>query len=135
MTALDTLVQDFETCALPFAEWKHAQHLLVCLWYVDRHGREAATELLRTGIQRYNLAHGVPTTPERGYHETITLFWAWAMADFLSRADRGRPLDALADEMLAAFEDKGHILKYYSRERIMSVEARYGWVDPDLQAF
>ncbi|MBS1726269.1 MAG: hypothetical protein JST51_06070 [Armatimonadetes bacterium] len=33
---------------------------------------------------------------------------------------------------VAKFLHKKAILDHFSRERIMSIEARYGWVEPDL---
>ena len=99
---LDGLVAAFEDGSLPWAEWRHAQHLLVCFMYALREHPEAVADRLRTAIPRYNLAHGVETTPERGYHETLTTFWAWAVGAFLETADRSLPTGELAARMLDA---------------------------------
>ena len=34
---------------------------------------------------------------------------------------------------MAMAAERDHLLRYYSRERLMSPEARFGWVEPDLQ--
>jgi hypothetical protein len=109
---LDAMVAAFEDGSLPWAEWRHAQHLLVALVYLLREAPEAATDRLRAAIPRYNLAHGVETTPERGYHETLTTFWAWAVGAYLETADRSLPTPVLAERMLAALGDKHLPLRY-----------------------
>jgi hypothetical protein len=128
------LVREFEACTLPRAEWTHHAHLTVGLWYLLRHERKAATRLIRDRIKRYNEACGVETTPTGGYHETITLFYVWAIGKFLARADRDCTLAALANLLVSACGDRELPLAYYSRERLMSWEARTRWVEPDLKA-
>jgi hypothetical protein len=127
------LVRRFESCALPFAEWTHAAHLTVALWFLLHHDWPDAVALVREGIKRYNHAHGVPTTRERGYHETLTLFWMRHVRAFLADDfNEGRSLPDLANE-LAASADKTLPLRHYSRELLFSWEARLGWVEPDLK--
>jgi hypothetical protein len=128
------LVREFEACTLPRAEWTHHAHLTVGLWYLLRHDEAAATRLIREGIKRYNRAWGVETTPTGGYHETITLFYVRLIAKFLARAPRDCTLAALANSLAGECGDKGLPLAYYSRERLMSREARARWVEPDLRA-
>lgn len=134
-TALEVgaLVRRFESCALPFAEWTHAAHLTVALWFLLHHDWPEAVALVREGIKRYNHAHGVPTTRERGYHETLTLFWMRHVRAFLADGfNEGRSLLDLANE-LAESADKTLPLRHYSRERLFSWEARLDWVEPDLR--
>ena len=75
------LVARFEDCTLPKEEWTHRAHLTVGLWYATRLPYEAALGAMRDGILRLNQAHGVPTTPTRGYHETITRFYLLVLCD------------------------------------------------------
>jgi hypothetical protein len=128
------LVREFEACTLPRAEWTHRAHLTVGLWYLLRHDPLAATRLVRDGIKRYNEACGVETTPTGGYHETITLFYVWAIGRFLAHADRDCTLAALANLLVNECGARELPLAYYSRERLMSWEARTRWVEPDLKA-
>ena len=130
---VEALVRDFESCALPFAEWTHGAHLTVALWFLLHHDWPEAVALVREGIKRYNRAHGVAQTRERGYHETLTVFWMRHVRAFL-REDRneGRSLAALASE-LCETADKTLPLRHYTRERLFSWEARLGWVEPDLK--
>jgi hypothetical protein len=69
-----SLVEAFEACTLPRDCWTHTAHLTVGLWYLIQDSSNAAY-FIRQGIQRYNAAHSIESTPNRGYHETITLFW------------------------------------------------------------
>ena len=132
---VETLIRGFESCALPREEWTHQAHLTVALWYLLRHPWPEAIRLVRAGIQRYNHAHGIITTKERGYHETITLFWMWIVRRYLatiSPADCS--LVALVGELLARHTDKNLPLEYYSRDLLMSWKARAEWVEPDLKS-
>jgi hypothetical protein len=124
---IESLVRAFEEGTLPRSEWTHASHLLVGLWYLSRHPRDQATRLMRGGIQRYNHIHG----RDAGYHETITLAWLAVIAGFLARCDRTRPISALAERLINDCGDKDHLLRYYSREQLMSDAARRAWVPPD----
>ena len=130
---VESLVRRFESCALPFAEWTHAAHLTVALWYLLHHEWPEAVSLVREGIQRYNHAHGVPTTRERGYHETLTIFWMRHVRAFLADSfNEGRSLVRLANELIEG-ADKHLPLRHYTRELLFSWEARLGWVEPDLE--
>jgi hypothetical protein len=126
---IEALVRSFEDGSLPRSEWTHASHLLVALWYMTRQPRDQATRLMRDGIRRYNHIHG----RDSGYHETITLAWVAVIARFLARADRDRSLSELAAALIDGCGDKDYLLRYYSHEVLMSDEARWAWVPPDLQ--
>jgi hypothetical protein len=130
---LEHLAQRFSDRTLPKAEWTHAAHLRVGLWHVLHHGPEEALRLLRERIRAYNEVVGVPNTDHGGYHETITRFYLRQIAHFVDQADRSRPINELADALVAALGDKGLLFEFYSRQRLDSVEARRRWVEPDLQ--
>lgn len=127
------LAAAFCDCTLAKAEWTHHAHLRVGLWHLLRYPPSAALDRLRDGIRRFNVASGVANTEASGYHESITRFYIWAIGQFLAAADRTRPEDELAEELVRACGDKGLPLRYWSKDRLMSVEARLGWVEPDLQ--
>jgi hypothetical protein len=129
------LVREFDACSLPRTEWTHHAHLMVALCYLVRHEEAEATTLIRDGIRRYNKACGIETTKTGGYHETITLFYIRAIGKFLSTASADCTLAALANSLIHTCGDKNLPLEYYSRERLMSWEARLGWVEPDRKAF
>lgn len=128
------LVNEFEACSLPRAEWTHPAHLVVALWYLLRHDEAKAIRLIRDGIRRYNEASGIRQTKTGGYHETITLFYIKVIGKFLSTASPDCALMMLVNSLLSTCEDKNLPLEYYSRERLMSWEARTAWLEPDLRS-
>jgi len=126
-------IRAFEECALPKSEWTHPAHLTVALWYLMERSEIEATTCIRNGILRYNGANGIKTTANSGYHETITLFWTRLVAEYLSTADAGRSIVELANGVIRAFGNKDIPFEYYSRDRLLSLEARMRWVEPDLK--
>jgi hypothetical protein len=128
----EQLIAAFLACTLPKSAWTHRAHLRVGLWHLLHHPAAECLQLLRHRIKRYNVACGVANTETQGYHETITRFYVWAIARFLGETNPAQPVDALADELIRRYGDKQLPLRYYSRERLLSVEARLGWVEPDL---
>jgi hypothetical protein len=124
---IKVMIQCFEDGSLPRSKWTHARHLVMALSYLQRHGREVATRLIRSGRQRYNERDGNPT----GYHETITLAWIAVTARFLRGRDKNLPILSLAKELLDECGDKDYLLRFYSKERLFSDEARASWVQPD----
>jgi hypothetical protein len=131
-TELDELVRRFRACDLPRAEWTHAAHLSVGLWHVSRYGAEAALPRLRTGIRQLNESNGVMNSPSGGYHETITSAYAQLLAAFAERhADMTVP-ERVAHLLAGPLADRRVLLKFYSRPRLESADARLGWMEPDL---
>ncbi|HYP01849.1 MAG TPA: hypothetical protein VER76_16785 [Pyrinomonadaceae bacterium] len=130
------LVREFEACTLAGERWTHEAHLTVALWYLVRHAGAEATRLIREGIQRYNLARGVEMTKDGGYHETITLFYIRVIRRYLNGTDAedAATLAELLDGLIAACGDRNFPFEYYSRERLLSWEARTGWLEPDLKS-
>jgi len=132
---VNLLAKAFEERTLPKAEWTHAAHLTVGLYYCYHNPLGVAKNLMRDGIYWLNDAHGTPNTEQSGYHETLTVFWLKTVADFLEKAGRDKGLAELANLLLATVNDTRLPLKFYSRERLFSVEARMNYVEPDLQDF
>ena len=124
--------QSFCACTLPKQEWTHHAHLRVGLWHVMHHSAEEALALLRARIRALNESHGVANTETAGYHESITRFYVWQIAAFLDASDRTRPIDELAGQLILRYGDKALPLRYWTKDRLMTVEARLGWVEPDL---
>ena len=125
------LVRSFEEATVSRDDWKHAEHLVVALYYLTRHNLEAAYEKMRGGILNL-LVKGfeVDLTKEMPYHETITLFWMRTVADF-NASKNGASLLEKANEVAYKW-DKDYPLNFYSRELLFSDEARAKFVKPDL---
>lgn len=128
------LVERFEAATLSHAEWTHRAHLTVALWYATHHAPGEALDRMRVGLVRLNAAHGIPITPTRGYHETITRFYMHVVGKFV--ALETSPTESWDDRANRLFERLGArdlTRRYYSESRLMSGEARAAWVEPDLQ--
>ncbi|HEX8143599.1 MAG TPA: hypothetical protein VF553_13445 [Pyrinomonadaceae bacterium] len=125
-----SLVRRFERCTLPLADFNHREHLAVAFFYLTRMPLSPAVHQFRTFIQRF-IAH----YNETGYHETITMFWLNLIARFLMRSNPSRTPTGLLDELLESYSDSRLIYSYYSKELLMSDEAKTAWVAPDLKAF
>lgn len=132
-TETDRLADAFLKRSLPKESWTHEAHLRVGLWHVLRHGEADALNLLRERISAFNAFHGGENTDTQGYHETITRFYVAIIASFVRRHGRERPLDELADALVAQHGDRQLPFRYYSLDRLNSVAARRGWVEPDLR--
>jgi hypothetical protein len=127
-----TLIEGFEDCTLPKEQWTHVAHFIMALWYCLKLPLPQAVPTIRNGIKRYNLSVGGQNTDVAGYHETITLFYIKTIAGYLVT----KGITVLTDEEIAAFLKqpflaKDYMLRWYSKELLMSSEARCGWVEPD----
>ncbi|MCU0549741.1 MAG: hypothetical protein MUC48_10375 [Leptolyngbya sp. Prado105] len=103
--------------------WTHAAHLTVALWYLIRFPF-TTTEKTRLGIQRYNHAHGIESTRNSGYPETITLFWIHLIQTDLNRVDVDDSLLKLTNQFIDRYSDPAALFEYYSRARLLSPLAR-----------
>jgi len=116
---------------LPKPAWTHRGHLTAALWYLTRHPADQVEDLVREAIKRYNRAVGTANTATSGYHETITVLYVSVIRAWYREADWSRGLAELANALYEACGDRELPLRYYSKDRLFSVEARTGWVEPD----
>ena len=130
---VEALVKGFENqTLLGEHDWTHRDHLSTAAYYCIT-DPDCAADRMRAGIQALNKARGVETTPTGGYHETLTIAWTRIIAGHLRSLDATMPNVEKVNSVITAFEDRKTTLRYYTRDRIMSLEARYGWVEPDLE--
>lgn len=127
---VEAFVKRFEAGDFSATEWTHAAHVAMAAAYVLRYG-EAAFYRIRAGIHHLNWHHGTITTPERGYHETLTVFWTRIVEGFCREhaALAGFEIVNRAMESLpgALFKE------YYGFDVVRSREARQVWMAPDLR--
>lgn len=127
-------VQAFEARTLPIEQWTHQAHLITAAWYLYHHEQDAATCLLRSGIIAYNVSQGGKNTPTGGYHESITLFWIWAVNAFVAPRKDKQSISDICQELLSSpTGDKGYPFRFYSKDQLMSTKARARWVEPDVK--
>jgi hypothetical protein len=129
---VEDLVARFEDASLSPGEWTHRAHLTVALWYASHHTADDAFDRMRSGILGLNAAHGVPTTPTRGYHETLTRFYMCVVTHHVQQqggaGDWAERANCLVDRLGA----RDLPLRHYSSARLGSPKARAEWVEPDL---
>ena len=116
-------------------EWTHEAHLAATTWLVLKRPEIDLDEVLPGLIRRFNESVGGRNTDTEGYHDTITRAYLRGIRLFLEQADAGRPIHELVNELLiSAMGRRDWPLRFWSKDRLMSVEARRGWVEPDLAA-
>ena len=120
---------------LPRAEWTHEAHLAATTYLLTRHPDIAIDKELPGIIRRYNESVGGVNDDTQGYHETITRVFLHGVRLFLAEADPGEPLHELINELLLSpMSRRDWPLRFYSAERLFSVEARRHFVPPDIAA-
>jgi hypothetical protein len=120
--------------SLPRPEWTHPAHLVFATGLLAERGLAHAEAEAPNLIRAYNHSVGGVNDDTQGYHHTLTLFFLREVDAFL-RPFSGEPVGARATRLLASpLSAPDYPLRRYSKERLFSVEARRGWVDPDLGA-
>ena len=118
---------------LPREEWTHEAHLAATTYLVLRHPEIALDVELPGIISRYNESVGGVNSDTEGYHDTITRAYLHGIRLFLDEADCSRPVHELVNELLmSSMGRRDWPLRFWSKDRLMSVEARRGFVEPDL---
>jgi hypothetical protein len=132
-TALDEFAARFLSRAIPREEWTHLAHLRVGAWHVHHFGPDDALRRLRDGIRALNDSHGTANTDSSGYHETITVAYVRLLDRFLATFDGRVALEDRVRELLGGpLADRAVLLRFWSKELLMSPQARREWVPPDL---
>ena len=130
--AIRSVGRRFLARSLPKPEWTHEAHLSTCAWLLLERPDIAPERDLPDLIRHYNESVGGVNDATQGYHETITQIFIRAVRDHLATTE-GQGLCERVNALLAAPEGRRDWpLRSYSRELLFSVEARLGWVEPDL---
>ena len=120
---------------LPRAEWTHEAHLAATTYLVSKHPEIDLDSELPDLIRRYNESVGGVNSDTEGYHDTITRAYLRGIRLFLEETDTGRPIHELVNELLMSpMGRRDWPLRFWSKERLMSVEARLGWAEPNVRA-
>lgn len=127
---LDGLMERIRTLHMPNNEFTHRYHLAMCACTVIGGG---TLDDVRATILALNASNGVEQTSTGGYHETLTVAWHALVTSHIASLPPETPRLLAVNSVLHAFMDKSVILGYYSRDRILSWEARIGFVAPDMR--
>lgn len=120
---------------LPRPEWTHEAHLATTTYLLTRRPDIDIDRELPGFIRAYNESVGGVNSDSEGYHETITRVFLHGVRLFLAEADLKEPLHELVNELLLSpMGRRDWPLRFYSAERLFSVEARRKFVPPDIAA-
>jgi len=127
----ETFLKLFESAELPLDQWHHPEHIKVAYLYLRRYPFETAMDRIREKIKAQNMAHKVPESPTRGYHETMTQ--AWLRLVHVTLCEYG-PAETADDfyEQSPQLTQKKTLRLFYSKEVFMSLPAKYEFFEPDL---
>jgi hypothetical protein len=116
-------------------EWTHAAHFAAALWLM-RYRTELEPATAMPGLIRaFNESVGGVNSDSAGYHETITLASLRAARGVFDSFPADVPVWRIVNALMKTnFANPNWLLEYWSRERLMSVEARRAWLEPDLKA-
>ena len=118
---------------LPRPDWTHEAHLAATSYLLTRRPDIDLDKRLPGIIRRYNESVGGVNDYTQGYHETITRLFLHGVRLFLADADPDAPLHELVNQLLLSpMGRRDWPLRFYSAERLFSVEARRHFVPPDL---
>ena len=118
---------------LPREEWTHEAHLAATSYLLLRHREIDLDRELPGLIRKYNESVGGVNSDTEGYHDTITRVFLHGVRLFLSEADLNEPLHELVNELLLSpMGRRDWPLRFYSRDRLLSIEARRNFVPPDM---
>ncbi|MBK8158777.1 hypothetical protein [Dongia mobilis] len=120
---------------LPKTAWTHAAHCIACIYLLRQRPDIDVEKELPGIIWRYNAASGTANSDSDGYHETITRFYIALISAYLARVAGSSALSDIVRDFLASPGARRDLpLDYWSKDRLMSVEARRVWVAPDRAA-
>ena len=132
---IEHLGERFLARSLPKEEWTHEAHIATTTWLLLRRPDVDVDRDLPDLVRRYNESVGGMNSDSEGYHETITRAFLSGVRLFLSEADGAEPLHELVNELLLSpMGRRNWPLRFYSRDRLLSVEARRNFVSPDIAA-
>lgn len=128
----DELLTAFEATTLPESEWTHEAHVRIAYVYASRLDAAEALSEVRHRIKAINAALNTPEAIDRGYHETITAAFMRLVANAIVLAE---PFNNSL-HFCAAHPELMHkrvLLDYYTRDRIMSWDAKRSFIQPDVK--
>lgn len=131
--AVTHVAEGFLARTLPREEWTHEAHLATTTYLLLKRPDVEVDRELPGLIRSYNESVGGVNDDTQGYHETITRVFLHGVRLFLAEADGAEPLHELVNELLLSpMGRRDWALRFYSPERLFSVEARRMFVAPDL---
>ncbi len=121
--------------SLPKDEWTHGAHFAAALWLMRYRPDLEPASAMPGLIRAFNEAVGTMNSDSSGYHQTITLASLRAARGVFDSFPADVPVFRIVNALMGTnFANPNWLLEYWSRDRLMSVEARRAWLEPDLKA-
>lgn len=118
---------------LPRPEWTHEAHLAATAYLLARRPDVDLGMQLPGIIRRYNASVGGVNSDSEGYHETITRLFLRGVRLFVAEAQPGAPLHEIVNALLLSPTGRRDWpLRFYSPQRLFSVDARRNFIEPDI---
>lgn len=123
-----TYLSRFEHLELGPEHFDHVGHLYMAWLHLRNYDLEEACERVCTGIRGLADKFGVPEKFNHTLSEALMRIMATRMV-------KGEAFEAFLQANPDLVDGcKGLLAHYYSDERLLSEQARVGWVEPDLEA-
>lgn len=119
-------------CNLRREEWTHEAHLAACLYLLAERPNVDVDAEIAGLISRFNESVGGMNDDKGGYHDTITRAYVAGVRLFLRETDETGLTERVNALLCSPMGTREWPLGFYSRELLFSVEARRGFVAPDL---
>ena len=130
--AVGAVLDAFHAGSLPRSAWNHRAHLTAALAFARALPADDALSRTRDAILRFNDAVGIVSTPDSGFHETLTVFYMHVIGLHITRHPAMTSLATDANTLMDEWGAKELPLRHYSASQLFSREARAHWVAPDL---
>jgi len=117
----------FEQCSLPEAQWTHLAHVRVAWICLHLALPGEALSRIRQGILEYNtkVLHR-----RHKYHDTVTVAFTHIVAERMREGERWIDFAKRINDFLDPADPI--LLRYYSKDRLFSEEARARFIESDL---
>jgi hypothetical protein len=125
------LLKAFESQSISNDDWSHEYHIRVASIYLSNLDFDTALDKVKSGIKQLNAVNKVPESQFRGFHETLTLGWLKLVVAKLNEHEVATSLELITQcpDLL----NSRLLSEYYSPDRLMSLEAKKRFIEPDLK--
>lgn len=124
----ETFYQSFTDCSYPASDFNHREHIQLAYILLVRHPLDEAYARTKDLLLKYLRHHGADETK---YHVTMTRAWLMAVRYFMDKGPVFRNATAFI-EANPRLLDPTIMFTHYSRERLLSDDARRTFIETDL---
>jgi hypothetical protein len=125
----EELVFAFESCRLANEDFRHYDHIRLAWVLLGGQSLDGATARMVRAIRAFAMHHHGDVGK---YHDTITRLWMRLVAHAMSQGTAYGTFDAFAAANPQLL-NKAYPFEFFSEARLMSGDARAGWLEPDLR--